>query len=746
MEAPIAGAMQRAVNSVQQGGTWKTGLFGCCDAGLCLKATCAPCLLAGENAERLEPGSYTSTCCKMSTCYMLTGSDAYVAWKQRQRLRETYSLEKGGGCGDRDWLAAWCCYPFVLVQHKRELDARIPRGSGGVASATGSGQQGGTWKTGLFGCCDAGLCLKATCAPCLLAGENAERLEPGSYTSTCCKMSTCYMLTGSDAYVAWKQRQRLRETYSLEKGGGCGDRDWLAAWCCYPFVLVQHKRELDARSPRGSGGGARGGGTDGGTRHVNFSSGGGDCGGIEMGECANPVAMAAGALGAVASELPIIGLIARVAFKLKNVYDVKQHADKGCVAMAKWATDIESVITQLPTDALSNAAIAILTQLLQLLERMLAVAEARAAQSTIAQFARSAECAAQQRAVQGELARLLPLLQLGVAAAALRQQVETMDAVLRSETKLDELSVAASEILNQARQRSEAEQRQSTRDRAMSAYSVSPSDVELQLDAVLGRGGSATVYKAYFLGEVVAAKVADLSALTVKERYVLMSELQHELALMARLPPNPHIVQVRGMCEDSAANRLIMLMQLAAGGSVRQMLDGSTVPLDTAHAVALLKDAATGMAFLHAKKVLHRDVKSLNLLLDEKGHVLVSDFGISKQSNNATATMGGGSGMKGSAPWMAPESIRRQPFTQACDVYAFGIVVWEILSRQTPWQGCDHMQIGFAVANEGARPPLEAVQGKLYPASLIALMQECWAQDPAARPSFAEIGRRLDTL
>ena len=88
MEAPIAGAMQRAVNSVQQGGTWKTGLFGCCDAGLCLKATCAPCLLAGENAERLEPGSYTSTCCKMSTCYMLTGSDAYVAWKQRQRLRE----------------------------------------------------------------------------------------------------------------------------------------------------------------------------------------------------------------------------------------------------------------------------------------------------------------------------------------------------------------------------------------------------------------------------------------------------------------------------------------------------------------------------------------------------------------------------------------------------------------------------------------------------------------------------------
>jgi serine/threonine protein kinase len=187
-------------------------------------------------------------------------------------------------------------------------------------------------------------------------------------------------------------------------------------------------------------------------------------------------------------------------------------------------------------------------------------------------------------------------------------------------------------------------------------------------------------------------------------------------------------------------------MQLAAGGSMRQMLDGMGAPLDTAHAVALMQDTAAGMAFLHGKGVLHRDVKSLNLLLDESGRVLVSDFGISKQSSTATATMGGGGGMKGSAPWMAPESIRGQPFTQACDVYAFGIVIWEILSRQTPWEGRDQMQIGFAVANEGARPALEAVQGKLYPEPLIVLMQECWAQDPAARPSFADTVRRLGAL
>ena len=143
--------------------------------------------------------------------------------------------------------------------------------------------------------------------------------------------------------------------------------------------------------------------------------------------------------------------------------------------------------------------------------------------------------------------------------------------------------------------------------------------------------------------------------------------------------------------------------------------------------------------------MLHGDVKSLNMLLDRDGRVLVSDFGLSKHATNATTATGGGGGMKGSMPWMAPEALEGEACTAACDVFSFGIVVWETLTRRVPWDGKPPHLIMRFVCDKPApqnRPPLDAVDPS-YPAPLLALMQECWAQDPAARPSFADVVRRL---
>ena len=79
-----------------------------------------------------------------------------------------------------------------------------------------------------------------------------------------------------------------------------------------------------------------------------------------------------------------------------------------------------------------------------------------------------------------------------------------------------------------------------------------------------------------------------------------------------------------------------------------------------------------------SKNVLHHDLKSDNLLLDANGRVKVSDFGISKHTSNRTTTVGGGGvgAVKGSIPWMSLEHIQGRPFTQACDIYAYGVVMY----------------------------------------------------------------------
>ena len=210
-------------------------------------------------------------------------------------------------------------------------------------------------------------------------------------------------------------------------------------------------------------------------------------------------------------------------------------------------------------------------------------------------------------------------------------------------------------------------------------------------------------------------------------------------------------MRIIGICEGADEQELIVIMALARGGSLRQQLDAaadSGAPLDVQRAIKQMHDAAVGMAFLHSKSVLHRDVKSANLLLDENGRVLVSDFGISKQSSNATTTMGaaGGGSVKGSAPWMAPEAHEGEPTTAAGDVFGFAVGMWEIMSRQMPWEGKQLSQIVRFVCDKPApqnRPPLAAISAS-YPAPLLALMQECWAQDPAARPSPTAVGPAQD--
>jgi len=140
-----------------------------------------------------------------------------------------------------------------------------------------------------------------------------------------------------------------------------------------------------------------------------------------------------------------------------------------------------------------------------------------------------------------------------------------------------------------------------------------------------------------------------------------------------------------------------IITEYLAGGSLRKFLhqqEPYSVPLDLVLKLAL--DIAHGMQYLHSQGILHRDLKSENLLLGEDMSVKVADFGISCLESHC----GNAKGFTGTYRWMAPEMIKEKHHTKKVDVYSFGIVLWELLTAMTPFDNMTPEQAAFAVCQK----------------------------------------------
>jgi len=164
--------------------------------------------------------------------------------------------------------------------------------------------------------------------------------------------------------------------------------------------------------------------------------------------------------------------------------------------------------------------------------------------------------------------------------------------------------------------------------------------------------------------------------------------------------------------------------------------------------VQLLHDIATAMAFLHGSTpvVLHRDLKSLNILLLEpvasEGDVItvkVCDFGHSRKIGSRPGTV-----CVGTHHWMAPEILVGEPYDHHADVFSFAMVIFEVLCREVPFEDLSVQKVALTVA-EGGRPDMEAIPPD-SPALLVHLMVCCWAHEPQSRPDFTKIIAVLDSL
>ena len=140
---------------------------------------------------------------------------------------------------------------------------------------------------------------------------------------------------------------------------------------------------------------------------------------------------------------------------------------------------------------------------------------------------------------------------------------------------------------------------------------------------------------------------------------------------------------------------------------------------------------ACGMNLLHQCRVVHRDLKSLNILIDENFEPKIADMGLAKFIHEGELqTM-----RIGSYPWMAPEVLFSDNYNEKADIYSYAMILYELVTLRYPFSECtDQRQIQFRVMNR-KRPILD----KNTPENLAMMIQRCWAQDPRERPSFAEI-------
>ena len=253
-------------------------------------------------------------------------------------------------------------------------------------------------------------------------------------------------------------------------------------------------------------------------------------------------------------------------------------------------------------------------------------------------------------------------------------------------------------------------------------------DGRYRLDRVLARGGMATVYEATDtrLDRRVAVKVMR-PALAEDPDFV--ERFAREARAAARLS-SPEVVAVHDQGTDAATGTAYLVMEHVPGGTLRDVLHEHGA-LPPARALDLLEPVLTALAAAHAAGLVHRDVKPENVLLSQDGRVKVADFGLARaiETSAVTATTGM---IIGTVAYLAPEQVEHGRTDTRTDVYAAGVLLWELLTGTPPYSSDSPMTVAYRHVHDDVPPPSTVVEG--IPAPLDDLVVRATRRDPAARP------------
>jgi serine/threonine protein kinase/tetratricopeptide (TPR) repeat protein len=261
----------------------------------------------------------------------------------------------------------------------------------------------------------------------------------------------------------------------------------------------------------------------------------------------------------------------------------------------------------------------------------------------------------------------------------------------------------------------------------------------------LGAGGQGTVYKAtdQKLGRTVVVKVLP-PELTVKETNLKRFERE---ARLASALDHPNICTIFDM--DEAEGLHFIAMQYVEGKNVRQLVNGRPLELESALRIAI--QVTDALAVAHARGIIHRDVKSGNVMVTDSGQVKILDFGLAKLLDESEAASSGIHQTEltevgvpyGTATYAAPEQARGDKVDARADIFSTGVLLYEMLTGTWPFRGKSTIDVRHAVLYDQPKPLSEARPGPL-PARLQQILDKTLQKDP--RDRYQKIGELRDDL
>ncbi len=245
-------------------------------------------------------------------------------------------------------------------------------------------------------------------------------------------------------------------------------------------------------------------------------------------------------------------------------------------------------------------------------------------------------------------------------------------------------------------------------------YAIVPKE-QLELEERIAHGGFGTVYRGSWQNKVVAVKRVD------------NEEGKHELKFLSRVI-HPNIVKLIGVTDNKLETDIIL--EYCDGGSLRSYLDEHRGTHLGKRFFEWAKQAGRPIEYLKEIGVVHKDIKSPNYLIT-KGYILkLCDFGLAKVLD-ATITNATESA---SYPWMAPELLKDSVLSPTYDIFAYGVVIWELWTTDVPFEGCESVNVMYRICHKNERPPIPTD----CPKEIAILLKQCWETNWKKRPSMEQ--------
>lgn len=283
---------------------------------------------------------------------------------------------------------------------------------------------------------------------------------------------------------------------------------------------------------------------------------------------------------------------------------------------------------------------------------------------------------------------------------------------------------------------------------------------KLDIRHEIARGTYGSVYRGVYDGQDVAVKILDWGEdgmVTSAEAAAIRASFRQEVAVWQKLD-HANVTKFIGASmgttnlkipsqsatsdgHNSLPSRACcVVVEYLPGGTLKKFLiRNKRKKLAFKVVIQIALDLARGLSYLHSKKIVHRDVKTENMLLDANRTVKIADFGVARVEAQNPRDMTGETGTLG---YMAPEVLDGKPYNRKCDVYSFGICLWEIYCCDMPYPYLSFTDVSSAVVRQNLRPDIP----RCCPSSLASIMRKCWDANPDKRPDMEEVVKLLEAV